>query len=77
MENIITDTRPLIFLMGTTGQTGRLILEDFDRTPDARMRIGGGKQKDLERLRAEGAMPSSLISTIRGPSARRCAASIG
>jgi NAD(P)H dehydrogenase (quinone) len=49
------DTRPLIFLMGTTGQTGRLILEDFDRTPgDARIRIGVRKQNDLERLRAEG-----------------------
>jgi uncharacterized protein YbjT (DUF2867 family) len=50
-----TDTRPLIFLMGTTGQTGRLILEDFDRNPGGvRIRIGVRKQKDLERLRAEG-----------------------
>jgi len=50
-----TDTTPLIFLMGTTGQTGRLILEDFDRNPgDARIRIGVRKQKDLDRLRAEG-----------------------
>lgn len=49
------NTTPLIFLMGTTGQTGRLILEDFDRNPgDVRIRIGVRKQKDLERLRAEG-----------------------
>ena len=50
-----TDTRPLVFLMGTTGQAGRLILNDFERNPDGvRIRIGVRKQKDLERLRAEG-----------------------
>lgn len=50
-----TVTSPLIFLMGVTGQTGRLILEDFDKNPgDARIRIGVRKQADLERLRREG-----------------------
>lgn len=50
-----TDNSPLIFLMGVTGQTGRFILEDFDRNPsDARIRIGVRKQEDLERLRNEG-----------------------
>ena len=49
------DTRPLVFLMGTTGQTGRHILDDLDRDPgDVRIRIGVRKQKDLDRLRAEG-----------------------
>jgi NAD(P)H dehydrogenase (quinone) len=46
---------PLVFLMGVTGQTGRLILEDFDRNPGAvRIRIGVRKQEDLERFRSEG-----------------------
>jgi NAD(P)H dehydrogenase (quinone) len=50
-----TDNGPLIFLMGVTGQTGRYILEDFDKNPgDARIRIGVRKQDDLERLRGEG-----------------------
>lgn len=50
-----THTTPLIFLMGTTGQTGRLILDELARDPGgARIRIGARKQKDLERLRAEG-----------------------
>jgi NAD(P)H dehydrogenase (quinone) len=50
-----TDTSPLIFLMGATGQTGRWILEDFDKNPgDARIRVGVRKQADLERLRGEG-----------------------
>ncbi len=50
-----TNDSPLIFLMGVTGQTGRLILEDFDRSPgDARIRLGVRKQEDLERLRGEG-----------------------
>lgn len=50
-----TDTSPLIFLMGTTGQTGRHILHELDRDAGgARIRIGVRKQKDLERLRAEG-----------------------
>jgi uncharacterized protein YbjT (DUF2867 family) len=49
------DTTPLIFLMGTTGQTGKLILEELDRDPaGARVRVGVRKQKDLDRLRAEG-----------------------
>lgn len=48
-------TTPLIFLMGTTGQTGRLILEDFDKKPEGvRIRIGVRKEADLQRLRAEG-----------------------
>ena len=52
---MMNDTTPLVFLMGTTGQTGRLILEDLDRNPGGvRIRIGVRKQKDLERLRAEG-----------------------
>jgi uncharacterized protein YbjT (DUF2867 family) len=50
-----TDSRPLIFLMGVTGQTGRLILEDFDNNPsDVRVRIGVRKQADLDRFRIEG-----------------------
>jgi len=50
-----TDNSPLIFLMGVTGQTGRYILEDFDRIPgDTRVRIGVRKQEDLERFRNEG-----------------------
>jgi hypothetical protein len=50
-----TDTAPLVFLMGTTGQTGRLILQDFDRNPSGvRIRIGVRKQKDLDRLHGKG-----------------------
>jgi NAD(P)H dehydrogenase (quinone) len=50
-----TDNSPLVFLMGVTGQTGRYILEDFDKNPgDVRVRIGVRKQEDLERLRNEG-----------------------
>jgi uncharacterized protein YbjT (DUF2867 family) len=41
--------------MGTTGQAGRLILEELARHPGGvRIRVGVRKQKDLERLRAEG-----------------------
>jgi NAD(P)H dehydrogenase (quinone) len=52
---IEANNSPRIFLMGVTGQTGHLILEDFDKNPgDVRLRIGVRKQEDLERLRAEG-----------------------
>jgi NAD(P)H dehydrogenase (quinone) len=50
-----TESSPLIFLMGTTGQTGRLILEELDRDAgNARIRIGVRKQTDLDRLQSEG-----------------------
>jgi len=50
-----TESSPLIFLMGTTGQTGRLILEELDRDAgNSRIRIGVRKQTDLDRLLAEG-----------------------
>lgn len=50
-----THTTPLIFLMGTTGQTGHLILDDFDKNPDGvRIRVGARKPEDVERLRSEG-----------------------
>jgi NAD(P)H dehydrogenase (quinone) len=50
-----TESSPLIFLMGTTGQTGRLILEELDRDAgNARIRIGVRKQTDLDRLQAAG-----------------------
>ncbi len=50
-----TDTTPLIFLMGATGQTGRLILKDLDQSSDGvRIRFGVRKQEDLERFRSEG-----------------------
>ena len=48
-------TVPLIFLMGVTGQTGRLILEDFDKNPgNYAIRIGVRKQEDVQRFRSEG-----------------------
>jgi uncharacterized protein YbjT (DUF2867 family) len=50
-----TSTTPLIFIVGATGQTGKLILDAFDRDPEGvRIRVGARHQKDIDRLRAEG-----------------------
>ena len=46
---------PLIFLVGATGQTGKLILKEFDADPEGvRVRIGLRSRAEVERLRAEG-----------------------
>ena len=41
--------------MGVTGQTGRLLLEEFDRDPgEVRLRVAARKPADVEKLKAEG-----------------------
>jgi uncharacterized protein YbjT (DUF2867 family) len=60
------DTTPLIFLMGVTGQTGSLILKDFDKNPsDARIRIGARRQEDVDRFRSEGR--AAVLFDLDGP----------
>ena len=46
---------PIVFIIGATGQTGKLIIEEFDRHPGrVQLRLGVRSQADIERLRAEG-----------------------
>lgn len=48
-------TEPLIFIIGATGQTGKLLLAEFERHPaPVRVRLGVRSAADIERLRAEG-----------------------
>lgn len=50
-----TITKPIIFLVGATGQTGKLILDELDRGPDdVHVRLGVRSQADIDRLRADG-----------------------
>jgi NAD(P)H dehydrogenase (quinone) len=47
--------KPLVFLVGATGQTGTLILEDLDRYKDeVHVRIGVRSSSDLMRFKSEG-----------------------
>ena len=49
------DHRPTVLVMGVTGQTGRLLLEEFDRDPDeVRLRVAARKTADVEKLKVEG-----------------------
>src|ERR1700712_1018720 len=46
---------PVVFIVGATGQTGKLILKELDRDREGvHVRVGVRSQADLERFRAEG-----------------------
>lgn len=48
-------TGPVVLVIGTTGQVGRLILKEFDRDPgDVRVRYAARKPEQVEELRAAG-----------------------
>ena len=47
--------QPAVFLIGSTGQTGRQIVKEFERVPGGvRLRCGARKQADTEKFRAAG-----------------------
>lgn len=49
------DRQPTVLIMGVTGQTGRLLLEEFDRVPgDVHLRFAARKPADVETLKSEG-----------------------
>jgi NAD(P)H dehydrogenase (quinone) len=51
----MTPDNPTILLMGVTGQTGRLLLEEFDRDPrGVRLRVAARKPGDVEKMRSAG-----------------------
>ena len=49
------DHRPTVLIMGVTGQTGRVLLEEFGRDPgEVRLRVAARETADVEKLKAEG-----------------------
>jgi NAD(P)H dehydrogenase (quinone) len=47
--------QPTILVIGATGQTGRLIVADFDRDPgNVRLRLAARKRADIEQMQAAG-----------------------
>ena len=47
--------KPTVFVIGATGQTGRLIVKEFNRDPgDVKLRLAARKPADVEKLRAAG-----------------------
>ena len=46
----MSSDRPTVLIIGATGQTGRLIVADFDRDPgNARLRLAARKQADIDK----------------------------
>jgi uncharacterized protein YbjT (DUF2867 family) len=46
---------PRVFIVGATGQTGQLLIQEFDRHPDrVHVRLGVRSAVDIERFRGEG-----------------------
>ena len=51
----MSSQQPTVLVIGATGQTGRLIVEDLKRDPgDIRLRLAARKRVDVERLKAAG-----------------------
>ncbi len=47
--------RPTILVLGSTGQTGRLVVEELDRYPDAvQIRLCSRRREEAERLQSQG-----------------------
>src|SRR5260370_2832154 len=51
----MSSEQPSVLAIGATGQTGRLIVAEFDRDPgNVRLRLTARKPADIEKLRAAG-----------------------
>ena len=51
----MSSEQPTVLVIGATGQTGRLIVAEFDRDPgNVRLRLAARKQADIEKMRAAG-----------------------
>ena len=47
--------KPTILVLGSTGQTGRLVVEELDRNPDAvQLRLCSRRREEVERLQSQG-----------------------
>jgi NAD(P)H dehydrogenase (quinone) len=54
-NNEMSSQQPTVLVIGATGQTGRLILAEFDRDPgNVRLRLAARKQADIEKMQAAG-----------------------
>ena len=55
MAKAIETSAPTVLVIGATGQTGRLIVEELDRNPGGvRVRIGSRQREQVEKMRSEG-----------------------
>jgi len=51
----MSSEKPIVLVIGATGQTGRYIVADFERDPgDVRLRLAARKKADVESMRAAG-----------------------
>ena len=51
----MSSDRPTVLIIGATGQTGRLIVADFDRdSGNARLRLAARKQADIDKMKSAG-----------------------
>lgn len=55
MANATQTSAPTVLVIGATGQTGRLIVEEFDRNPgNVRVRVCSRKKEQVEKMRSLG-----------------------
>ena len=67
----MSSEQPTVLVIGATGQTGRLIVAEFDRDPgNVRLRLAARKQADVETMRAAGKRRFISIWTTRRRSER-------
>jgi NAD(P)H dehydrogenase (quinone) len=63
----VDSTSPIVLVIGTTGQVGKLIVEEFDRDPgNVRVRYAARKPEQVDELRAAGR--DSVLLDLDDPS---------
>ena len=46
--------KPIVLVLGSSGQIGKLVVQELEQSPDVRVRLSSRRPEEVERLRGEG-----------------------
>jgi NAD(P)H dehydrogenase (quinone) len=50
----ISFNKPIVLVLGSSGQIGKLVVQELEQSPDVRVRLSSRRPEEVERLRGEG-----------------------